>query len=245
MGACCKAPTRKAPGLDSVRKSEAYSKPAQTVMSALGIYREAVKLVAMPEDPLRYSIEFAYSADYDCRVTAYWLCREIAAKSFKKVELKSSQLKPVTYLVSKGDHKAFPERTLILDLSTFQVQSLTFEDKQTYPLVLEISPHHFQAQFQVQWSFLVFFQEAEVWKVRVAQQKQQIGERLLEALEVFGAAEERKDCVICMTQNRSIVVLPCRHLCLCELCSQDFAQQSSKKCPICRCDVEGLLSTKQ
>ena len=48
------------------------SKPAQTVMSALGIYREAVKLVAMPEDPLRYSIEFAYSADYDCRVTAYW-----------------------------------------------------------------------------------------------------------------------------------------------------------------------------
>jgi len=214
-------------------------------MSALGIYREAVKLVAMPEDPLRYSIEFAYSADYDCRVTAYWLCREITAKSFKKVELESSQLKPVTYLVSKGDHKAFPERTLILDLSTFQVQSLTFEDKQTYPLVLEISPHHFQAQFQVQWSFLVFFQEAEVWKVRVAQQKQQIGERLLEALEVFGAAEERKDCVICMTQNRSIVVLPCRHLCLCELCSQDFAQQSSKKCPICRCDVEGLLSTKQ
>lgn len=223
-------------------KPEAYSKPSQTLAAALGIHRETVKLVAMPEDPRMYSIEFVYSADYDCKMTAYWLCREVAAKSFHKVELESARFKPVTYIVSKGNQKPFPQSTLILNLSTFSATALTFEDKQTYPLVLELSPHHFQAQLQVQWTFLVFSQEAEVWKVRVAQQKLQIGEQLLEALEVFGAAEERKDCVICMTQNRSIVVLPCRHLCLCALCSQDFALQSSKKCPICRCDVEGLLN---
>ncbi len=42
-----------------------------------------------------------------------------------------------------------------------------------------------------------------------------------------------KECVVCMTNKRTTAVLPCRHMCLCDLCVEDFRKQTNK-CPICR-----------
>lgn len=37
-------------------------------------------------------------------------------------------------------------------------------------------------------------------------------------------------CVVCRTNPREIILLPCGHVCLCEDCSVDIASD----CPICR-----------
>lgn len=242
MGSCCKPQTRKAPNLDPVPQSEPYSKPVRCVTARLTIHKDSVKLI--PHGPDTYYLEFTYSADYDCKLTVYWMCRETTGKGYKRLELEAGRLKPVTYVVSKGSKQVFPQQTLSVTTTDFAETELTFQDKLTFPLVFELYPHDFQSQYLVQWSYLAFYQEADVWKVRVIQQKLQVGEHLFETLDVFGVEEERKDCVICMTQERCIVVLPCRHLCLCAGCTKDFSEQSSKKCPICRCDVEGLLSVR-
>jgi hypothetical protein len=44
-------------------------------------------------------------------------------------------------------------------------------------------------------------------------------------------AQERQMCVICQDRIKNMLLLPCKHLCLCEECS-GHAQVSS--CPICR-----------
>ena len=41
------------------------------------------------------------------------------------------------------------------------------------------------------------------------------------------------ECVICMTDPRDTLLLPCRHLCLCSGCAGNLRYQSSN-CPICR-----------
>ena len=42
-----------------------------------------------------------------------------------------------------------------------------------------------------------------------------------------------RDCVICLADEKNTVVLPCRHMCLCQDCAEVLRNQSSK-CPICR-----------
>ena len=67
--------------------------------------------------------------------------------------------------------------------------------------------------------------------------------------EIFGTGKrklESEDCVVCLSQRRDTVVLPCRHMCLCSGCAEVFRKQTSCKCPMCRssktyADVESLI----
>ncbi|CAF1657000.1 unnamed protein product, partial [Adineta ricciae] len=47
-------------------------------------------------------------------------------------------------------------------------------------------------------------------------------------------------CVICLTDIRNVLLLPCRHLCLCGSCAENLKFQSAS-CPICRIPFRALL----
>jgi hypothetical protein len=49
-------------------------------------------------------------------------------------------------------------------------------------------------------------------------------------------------CVICWNERKNIVLLPCRHLCVCLSCSQQLWNNTQNEtCPICRKQVENRL----
>ena len=50
---------------------------------------------------------------------------------------------------------------------------------------------------------------------------------------------EQRLCVICCNEDRSIVLLPCRHLCLCGPCSE---HESLRDCPLCRKPIQHKFS---
>jgi len=48
------------------------------------------------------------------------------------------------------------------------------------------------------------------------------------------------ECVICMSEDSTTTLLPCRHMCLCSECANLF-RSKTEKCPICRSRVCDLL----
>lgn len=55
--------------------------------------------------------------------------------------------------------------------------------------------------------------------------------------------ENSFECVICMSEERDTMLLPCRHLCLCNSCAQSLRYQANS-CPICRCPFKAALSLR-
>ena len=52
-------------------------------------------------------------------------------------------------------------------------------------------------------------------------------------------------CLICLTEARSVMMLPCRHVCLCSGCAQEMRGHSNFNCPVCRADVHTLMQIRQ
>ena len=75
--------------------------------------------------------------------------------------------------------------------------------------------------------------------------------RSIELFEIYGQppsnasstesiSMNQRECVACLTRSRDTVVLPCRHMCLCETCA-DSLRSRSDQCPVCRQNFSGFL----
>lgn len=57
------------------------------------------------------------------------------------------------------------------------------------------------------------------------------------------AEDNGAECVICMCDVRDTLILPCRHLCLCNNCADSLRYQANN-CPICRAPFRALLQIR-
>ena len=89
--------------------------------------------------------------------------------------------------------------------------------------------------------------------VEVVKRQIEFGGRVLDLHVVFGLGaqqngdnktgsvdDEGANCVVCLSEPRTIAILPCRHCCLCEDCSDSFVK-SQASCPICRGQIGSLM----
>jgi len=62
-----------------------------------------------------------------------------------------------------------------------------------------------------------------------------------EALDSAAAAlAEAQECVVCMEQEKSYVLVPCGHAVVCKSCAEDIVAMS-RECPVCRRSVEQVI----
>eukprot|EP01036_Dinobryon_divergens_P028935 gene28935-37957_t len=59
---------------------------------------------------------------------------------------------------------------------------------------------------------------------------------------LFPPSENPHFCVICQDFEKSVVLLPCRHLCLCANCGNEVLISKLSRCPLCRTKISRTLS---
>ncbi|KAG8340271.1 hypothetical protein TRVL_08900 [Trypanosoma vivax] len=88
-----------------------------------------------------------------------------------------------------------------------------------------------------------------VVETKVVRQMLQYGSEVYELDDVFGLTNDDADeedgedtlCIVCFTNLRDTMLLPCRHMCLCYECASMLRLQRNNACPVCRINIERIM----
>ncbi|TPX49619.1 hypothetical protein SeLEV6574_g01350 [Synchytrium endobioticum] len=177
-----------------------------------------------------------------------------------------------------------PQVVISHRLSSTQLDSTSVNSKgKTFPLIIVIEalegmkPNNVEAHIlpcTSQSTFVTFSMDDHGLQSHVSKQKIMINGVSYLVQEIFGFTEpttptqlpessenapqdenSTRDCVVCLSELKDTVVLPCRHLCLCTTCASVLRLQGRStsgpssyasrvgvpKCPICRQPFHALL----
>ena len=56
--------------------------------------------------------------------------------------------------------------------------------------------------------------------------------------ERFKNIHEQRMCIVCQEREKSTLLMPCRHLCLCSVCS---GREELRNCPLCRSEISDRI----
>uniref|UniRef100_A0A8C4Q8S0 E3 ubiquitin-protein ligase n=1 Tax=Eptatretus burgeri TaxID=7764 RepID=A0A8C4Q8S0_EPTBU len=212
---------------------------------------------------INYNIEFTFDCDADVAITLYYQATEEITSGGIRYVPKTAQLTSQTVTFKRGVAQQFCLTSHVIDLSNWSSHELTFDsDKALYPLVVhaavvEATEHTGHTHILM----ATFDKNADgIFVVKPLKQKQVVDGVCYLLQEIYGienkanrANEETIDdedgsdnsgeCVVCLSDVRDTLILPCRHLCLCNACADTLRYQANN-CPICRLPFRALLQIR-
>ncbi|CAD6193733.1 unnamed protein product [Caenorhabditis auriculariae] len=56
--------------------------------------------------------------------------------------------------------------------------------------------------------------------------------------------EDRMTCSVCLLREKSVMVVPCQHLCMCDQCNDVLTANPNAICPVCRNKISSTIKVK-
>ncbi|TMS36936.1 hypothetical protein L596_003988 [Steinernema carpocapsae] len=234
--------------------------PVQTLNSLINVRRDSVKLNKFEESDgtesrVAYRLEFILDCDCDCYVQIHFLAKEIVSGNTVQIALRHSNIRSSEkFYFQTGASQLFDK--FIFYPEDYDISMLRYESGQFFPVVIEVRTTEYGLQEQVQTTLASVEQSTDYSQILVLKPLKQklIVDGVTYLLqEIFGIEnkdydssaidENGSECIICMSDVRDTVILPCRHLCICNGCAETLRYKLNN-CPICRSPFRALLQLK-
>jgi len=239
---------------------------------------KSIELKPRPGAPDVLDISFTFDATKPCLVSTFVMATE-SVRTMELTPAGGAPDR-LPFPAGLGQRFEDPTGRHSLDLSRHPEPSLTSAAGSTYPLAIRLEvaglgaggeglaglpPGCAQEDWMQSHTTLAELVRGDggAWSVRVLKQKIWHEGTPYELQEIYGlgaadgdagAAGDDDDamteCIICMTNDREVALLPCRHMCMCAECARIMmsphnTSATRAKCPICRRRVHNYLSIRQ
>ncbi|KAG8446077.1 hypothetical protein GDO86_013813 [Hymenochirus boettgeri] len=247
--------------------------PVKTLRSLINIRKDTLRLVRCTEEvktgdvegsrpKVHYNVEFTFDTDARVAITIYYQATEEFQGGVASYLPKSSNLQSETMHFKRGVSQQFCFPSHIVDPSEWREEELTFDlDREVYPMVVHAVVEEGEDHVGHSHVLMATFERHAdgSYCVKPLKQKQVVDGVSYLLQEIYGienkynsqdskvAEDELSDnsaeCVVCLSDVRDTLILPCRHLCLCNTCADTLRYQASN-CPICRLPFRALLQIR-
>lgn len=67
---------------------------------------------------------------------------------------------------------------------------------------------------------------------------------ILEDITANGGVKRERECVMCLSEEISVIFLPCAHQVVCTMCNELHEKGGMKDCPSCRCQIQRRICVR-
>jgi len=225
------------------------------------------------DDPitgLLYNIEFTFDADCPCFVNIFYQAQEEVVNKSLVFSSKVPDECSKTMRFNAGcnqqfclpAHKVLPSSLAVdVNLSEWNCKNI--------PIAIQVTAdcgEKFAGHSHVTYASFEKLSD-QSWTIKLIKQKQVINGVCYLLQEIYGIEnkvqrtvgdgvstdettnddlyddDNNSECVVCLSDTRDTLILPCKHLCLCSECANQLRFQQSG-CPICRQPFRALLQIR-
>uniref|UniRef100_A0A914XT21 RING-type E3 ubiquitin transferase n=1 Tax=Panagrolaimus superbus TaxID=310955 RepID=A0A914XT21_9BILA len=200
-----------------------------------------------------YRLEFILDADVDCYVQIHFLAREHVENSHINFTSKTNHDSSERVYFSKGSDQIFDKFLFYPHKYSFPFH---YDGGHYFPIVIEVrsvsnTEQSLPVHVQVTMCSIDKSSDASASLILKPLKQKIIADGVTYLLqEVYGIEnkesstrtidENSAECIICMANPRDTVILPCRHLCICNGCAETL-RFKLQNCPICRSPFKALF----
>ncbi|XP_012909862.2 E3 ubiquitin ligase RNF157 isoform X2 [Mustela putorius furo] len=247
--------------------------PVKTLRSLVNIRKDTLRLVKCAEEvktageeaggaKVHYNVEFTFDTDARVAITIYYQATEEFQNGIASYIPKDNSLQSETVHYKRGVCQQFCLPSHTVDPSQWAEEELGFDlDREVYPLVVHAVVDEGDEYFGHCHVLLGTFEKHTdgTFCVKPLKQKQVVDGVSYLLQEIYGienkyntqdskvaedeVSDNSAECVVCLSDVRDTLILPCRHLCLCNTCADTLRYQANN-CPICRLPFRALLQIR-
>ncbi|VDM98224.1 unnamed protein product [Thelazia callipaeda] len=237
--------------------SQPVNDPVRTLNALINLRRDSLKLTKSRNSVSEsgrssFYLEFYFDCDSACFVQIHFFAKEFVSGGriqfmHKYPEMKSSE----QYYFDVGAEQYFNK--FEMDTAVYDLSSMHYESGSYFPIVIEIRA--VDCGIEQMQSTMASIEHASdqcaTFVVKALKQKLVADGVVYLLQEIYGIENKEHDlgdengseCIICMSDIRDTVILPCRHLCICNGCAETLRYKLNN-CPICRSPFRALLQLK-
>lgn len=243
-----------------------------TIRNDANLKKETFRLERDEENPGRFLVAFTFDATVPGSISVFFFGKEGPNCGLTSLKADIIKPVRVSFEKGMGQNFRQPTGTGI-DLSVFHDKDLSKEGPdEEFPIAVRADASSTSNSIDIPYAAseqigsplpktvncqitqaVIGKKDNGEYNVRVVRQILWVNGIRYELQEIYGIGnsvgtdfddnDPGKECVICMSEPRDTMILPCRHMCLCSGCAKVLRFQT-KRCPICRQPVERLLEMK-
>lgn len=200
------------------------------------------------QDKYCWNFQADMTAEAPCTVDVHFHCREaLNGNRLAWTPVEQGGPPSIARSFGAGKHQVMFDKLLNLKKYPLEVYFKLKKETGLIPIVLSLVANDVQLV-----THLTAVPQGNSLQCTMVRQKAVINGAEYPLEEVYGISSVSKEhdnaatgepCVICLTDPRNTVVLPCQHLCLCKDCASQLqvgAALRGDKCPICRGEISGI-----
>lgn len=219
-----------------------------------------MKFVKTDSEEKGYTIEFIFDADQKCAIKIFYFCQEEITSNNITYVARDTATASETFYYQKGSSQIFSQPTHIFYPNKFADDDMQYNnEKDIYPIVIHcVIDDGGEALMHSHSTICVVDHHTtdSEYHLRAMKQKIFVDGLCYLLQEIYGIENKNltrpttdddedngSECVICICEPRDTLILPCRHLCLCNSCADSLRYQANN-CPICRAPFRALLQIR-